>query len=107
MELIFNQYYVYSKNKYMNMKQIFLTISVLFVLNLCSYSQNTNRHAPQGFDVLRTDVPKGKIDTIIYHSKTVGTHRKALIYTSPGYSKIRNTPFSTFYMVLEATKKNG
>src|SRR6185295_9039697 len=40
-----------------------------------------------GFDVTRDNIPHGKIDTIYYQSKTVGTKRKALVYTPPGFSK--------------------
>jgi enterochelin esterase-like enzyme len=42
--------------------------------------------APIGFDSAIASIPHGKIDTILYHSKTVGINRKAIIYTPPGYS---------------------
>lgn len=45
-----------------------------------------------GFDSLRAEIPHGRIDTIHYRSATVGTVRKALIYTPPGYSKKRRYP---------------
>jgi enterochelin esterase-like enzyme len=48
--------------------------------------------APNGFDVLRANIPHGKIDTIRYNSKTVGVSRKALIYTPPGFSKKKKYP---------------
>lgn len=73
------------------MKLLHLTISALFVLNLSGYSQPFET-APEGFDVARPDIPHGKIDTIQYLSKTVGTHRKALIYTPPGYSEGNKYP---------------
>jgi enterochelin esterase-like enzyme len=44
------------------------------------------KSAPAGFDSLRVDIPHGRIDTISYASATVGTKRRALIYTPPGYS---------------------
>ncbi|MDX1545022.1 MAG: alpha/beta hydrolase-fold protein [Christiangramia sp.] len=50
------------------------------------------REAPEGFDVERNDIPHGKIDSISYKSKTVGTTRKALIYTPPNYSKSKKYP---------------
>jgi enterochelin esterase-like enzyme len=50
------------------------------------------KSAPPGFDSLRTDIPHGIIDTIRYRSATVGTIRRALIYTPPGYSKKRKYP---------------
>ncbi len=46
----------------------------------------------EGFDDLRSNVQAGKIDTIEYVSKTVGTTRKALVYTPPGYSPHRKYP---------------
>ncbi|MFA5328082.1 MAG: endo-1,4-beta-xylanase [Prolixibacteraceae bacterium] len=69
----------------------FLLIALL-VSSLFSYSQDTVKQAPQGFDSLRGGIPHGKIDTIVYSSKTVGTNRKALIYTHPGYSKDKKYP---------------
>jgi enterochelin esterase-like enzyme len=51
------------------------------------YAQEIVQHAPPGFDSARNNIPHGKIDTILYASKTVGTNRRALIYTPPGYSK--------------------
>jgi enterochelin esterase-like enzyme len=49
-------------------------------------------HAPRGFDSLRTGIPQGKLDTIRYASKTVGTTRKALVYTPPGFNKKKKYP---------------
>ena len=48
--------------------------------------------APAGFDVARTNIPHGKIDTITYNSKSVGNDRKMLVYTPPGYSKSKTYP---------------
>ncbi|TSD67977.1 esterase family protein [Inquilinus sp. KBS0705] len=48
--------------------------------------------APAGFDVLRDDMPHGKIDTVQYDSKTVGTKRRMLVYTPPGYSSKKKYP---------------
>lgn len=45
-----------------------------------------------GFDTVRNNIPHGKIDTISYSSKTVGTTRRSLIYTPPGYSKKQKYP---------------
>lgn len=44
------------------------------------------------FDKPGTDILHGKIDTIKYKSKTVGSKRKALVYTPPGYSKKKKYP---------------
>lgn len=70
-----------------------LIFTVTFLLyGLCVSAQNTDRQAPQGFDVERKDIPHGKIDTIQYVSKTVGTTRKALVYVPPGFKKGNKYP---------------
>jgi enterochelin esterase-like enzyme len=74
------------------MKNIFLLFSALFVFSFFAGAQTTIAPASPGFDVVRTDILHGKIDTISYNSKTVGTTRKALIYTPPGYSKDKKYP---------------
>lgn len=53
--------------------------------------------APAGFDQLREDVPHGKIETVEYDSKSVGTRRKMLIYTPPNYST--NTQYPVLYLL--------
>lgn len=55
-------------------------------------AQSLEKQAPLGFDVVRNDIPKGKIDTISYNSKTVGVTRRAIIYTPPSYSKSKKYP---------------
>lgn len=47
---------------------------------------------PADFDQPKTGILHGKIDTIQYKSKTVGSKRKALVYTPPGYSKRKKYP---------------
>jgi enterochelin esterase-like enzyme len=74
------------------MKQLFFLISALTVFSVNGNAQNIIKHAPQGFDALRTDIPHGKIDTVYYESQTVGTTRKAVIYTPPGFSKDMKYP---------------
>jgi len=41
---------------------------------------------PEGFDVKRDGIAHGKMEMIEYDSRTVGTRRKMLVYTPPGYS---------------------
>jgi enterochelin esterase-like enzyme len=55
-------------------------------------AQKVVNPASPGFDVMRLNIPHGRIDTISYSSKTVGTIRRALIYTPPGYSKRKRYP---------------
>ncbi|HYC86156.1 MAG TPA: alpha/beta hydrolase-fold protein, partial [Chryseosolibacter sp.] len=67
---------------------VIFAISIFEILN----AQTTIRLAPNGFDSLRTGVPHGKVDTVTYYSSTVGTVRKAVIYTPPGFSKKQKYP---------------
>ena len=74
------------------MKKLIILFASLVVVIVTANSQNIVKHAPAGFDSLRTGIAHGKIDSISYPSKTVGTSRKALIYTPPNYSKNRKYP---------------
>ena len=74
------------------MKKIMLSIATVTCFCLLSNAQNAIKQAPPGFDSLRGDIAHGKIDTISYASKTVGTTRRALIYTPPGFSKKNKYP---------------
>ncbi len=56
------------------------------------YSGSLEKQAPKGFDSIRTNIPQGKIDTVSYVSKTVGTTRRSLIYLPPGFSKRKKYP---------------
>jgi len=66
----------------------FIALTICFQVK----SQDLVNHSPDGFDVLRNDIKKGRIDSIVYFSKTVGTKRKALVYTPPSYSKAKKYP---------------
>ncbi|RXK61565.1 esterase [Lacibacter luteus] len=55
-------------------------------------AQEILKQMPKGYDEVRTESAKGKIDTITYNSKTVGVNRRALVYTPPGYSKKKKYP---------------
>jgi len=70
---------------------LYLVIAILIFCQI-GYSQSNIKTAPLGFDLVKEDIPKGKIDTVTYKSKTVGVGRKALIYTPPGYSKKAKYP---------------
>lgn len=79
------------------MKQLFLAASFLSLFVAAAFSQDIVKQAPAGFDTLRAGIPHGKIDTISYASATVGTQRKALIYTPPGFSK--KTKYPVLYLL--------
>lgn len=72
------------------MKTILLIVAL--AIGFQSKAQDLINHSPAGFDTPRNDIKKGKIDTIVYNSKTVGTKRKALVYTPPSYNKARKYP---------------
>ena len=74
------------------MKKIFTLFTILLVFGYNANSQNPVNPAPKGFDIVRPEILHGKIDTISYDSKTVGSKRKALIYTPPAYSKDKKYP---------------
>lgn len=48
--------------------------------------------APAGFDQARDGIAHGKLEMVEYDSKSVGTKRKALVYTPPGYSADQKYP---------------
>jgi len=75
-----------------NSKHFTLLLFTLLIYSLISYSQSSVIQAPQGFDVVRDGISHGKIDSVTYHSTTVGTDRKALVYTPPGYSSDKKYP---------------
>tara|TARA_R110001606_G_scaffold399292_1_gene583829 strand:- start:24497 stop:25348 length:852 start_codon:yes stop_codon:yes gene_type:complete len=64
----------------------------LFFLCRCTVAQETIKQAPVGFDAVQATIPHGKIDSVMYPSKTVGNDRRMLIYTPPGYSKKKKYP---------------
>jgi len=47
---------------------------------------------PAGFNARRDSIPHGELTMVEYDSKTVGTRRNMLVYTSPGYSTDRKYP---------------
>lgn len=86
------------------MKQLSFSIAFLWMLCNLANAQNSVekvsgfaklpavKYAPQGFDSVQINIPHGNIDTISYHSNTVGTTRRALMYTPPNYSKKKKYP---------------
>lgn len=74
------------------MKRLLILLFASFVGITFSYAQNENNTVPEGFDIAREGIQHGTIDTISYKSKTVGTERRAIIYTPPGYSKKKKYP---------------
>jgi enterochelin esterase-like enzyme len=50
-----------------------------------------------GFDVERQGIERGRVETAEYDSKTVGTRRKVIVYTPPGYNK--DTKYPVLYLL--------
>lgn len=67
------------------MKKLICLLIPLFA-QLLSASAQQQTAAPEGFDIQRPEIAHGRLDTITYASKTVGTNRKAVVYLPPGYS---------------------
>ena len=74
------------------MKKIITAAILLLMFNSIVVAQKIEKEGPKGFDQLRPAIAHGKIDTISYASKTVGTTRKALVYTTPGLPKGKKYP---------------
>lgn len=47
---------------------------------------------PAGFNTPRENIPRGRIESFSYDSKSVGVRRRALVYTPPGYSAKHTYP---------------
>jgi enterochelin esterase-like enzyme len=61
------------------------------------FAQDIVKQMPGDFDVVKPNIPHGKVDSFVYESKTVGTKRKATIYLPPGYSK--STKYPVLYLL--------
>lgn len=48
--------------------------------------------APAGFNAVREGSARGRLELVDYESKSVGTRRRALVYTPPGYTPDRKYP---------------
>src|SRR3982751_2295573 len=73
------------------MKRFILFFTLVLIFSFKVSSQQVTQ-MPLGYDAQKENIPHGKIDTISYSSKTVGTTRRALIYTPPGFSKKKKYP---------------
>ena len=47
---------------------------------------------PRGFDARRDGIERGKLETVEYESTTIGTKRRAQVYTPPHYTKDKKYP---------------
>lgn len=68
---------------------------LIVILSLSMYSAITLSAQDSEFDkacIIQAHIKKGNIDTLTYRSESVGSQRRALIYTPPGYSKNKKYP---------------
>ncbi|MCC5648088.1 hypothetical protein LC607_35420 [Nostoc sp. CHAB 5824] len=79
------------------MQRILFLIWINTVFSLQIFAQKMEKEMPKGFDQARENVSKGKIDTVLYDSKTVGSKRKTLVYTPPNFDKKKKYP--VFYLL--------
>lgn len=74
------------------MNKLLGVVSFLFIICTIAYAQNFEQEAPKGFDQLNKNISHGRLDSIVYNSKTVGDVRKAMVYMPPGYSTDKKYP---------------
>ena len=79
------------------MKKKIAALAAVLLLHFSTQAQEIIKPMPPGFDIQRDNIVHGKLDTLIYSSKTVDTLRRVLIYTPPGYSKKKKYP--VFYLL--------
>ena len=63
------------------MKKFVLPFIGILISFYSAEAQEIIKPASPGYDELHEGISHGRIDTIVYNSTTVSTHRKALIYT--------------------------
>ncbi|WP_215224625.1 alpha/beta hydrolase-fold protein [Echinicola shivajiensis] len=74
------------------MKKITYLLILLVGTVATSFGQQIEKEAPEGFDQVQSGIAHGKLDTVEYQSKTVGTKRKAVVYTPPNFNKNKKYP---------------
>ncbi len=74
------------------MKKSFLIPVFLLACNLMAFAQKMEKEMPKGYEQSKIGNVTGKLDSMKYESKTVGSTRKALVYTPPGFDKKKKYP---------------
>ena len=74
------------------MKKKLVSIIALVVMTSSVLAQKIEKEGPKGFDQVRAGIPNGKIESLEYNSKTVGTTRKVTVYTPPNFNKNKKYP---------------
>jgi endo-1,4-beta-xylanase len=73
-------------------KNFFIIVGLLCTIFIPINAQVQLERAPEGFDQVRPDIKKGKVEMITYKSETVGVDRNARVYTPAGFSKKQKYP---------------
>ncbi|RYY56983.1 MAG: esterase [Chitinophagaceae bacterium] len=73
------------------MRKIQIAVTAM-LFAVSASAQTIPLEAPKGFDSVRSSIAHGKIDTVVYQSATVGSKRRSLVYTPPGFSKSKKYP---------------
>ncbi len=73
---------------------LLLGLTPLLLLSLASAADAPGalEPAPKGFATKREGIERGKVEGVEYSSKSVGTRRKMMVYTPPGYTKDKKYP---------------
>ena len=69
-----------------------LLVGLICVVPARAAEEKPSPTPPSGFDAAHEGVPRGNVETVEYDSKSVGTERKMVIYTPPGYTKDSKYP---------------
>jgi len=69
-----------------------VALALLLALPLGAQPPGPLPAAPKDFDKKRENISRGKVDTVEYDSKSVGTKRKMVIYTAPGIDAMAKVP---------------
>lgn len=77
---------------------LLVAFTALAALPLVAHADDQDFAAPpEGYDVRREGIERGKIELVEYESSTVGITRKARVYTPPGYSA--DTKYPVLYLL--------
>lgn len=79
------------------MKKGILVFCLVWLNIANTFAQKIEKEIPKGYEIAREGIAKGKIDTVLYESKTVGNKRKTLVYTPPNFDKKKKLP--VFYLL--------
>jgi hypothetical protein len=61
----------------------------------------------EGYDAEQNGVVCGKVDSVTYQSRTLGSAHKAFAHMPPGFNKEKNILFYSFFIGLAEMKRNG